>query len=164
MSLYSEWQENTKIERAEGHDEYWPEYFDLEKEFYIKLLERYGEPYSGTFAELAETFEMDDVRFTGFLDGINTSLKAALNMEKLKEDTPVTLDYDAEKLYYNMHAAKASWLYHLPQWDGILTAEKRAEIAKAQRQSSVYVKETVPGRNDPCPCGSGKKYKKCCGA
>ncbi|MGE9896430.1 SEC-C metal-binding domain-containing protein, partial [Anaerovoracaceae bacterium SGI.195] len=20
-----------------------------------------------------------------------------------------------------------------------------------------------PGRNDPCPCGSGKKYKKCCG-
>ncbi len=23
--------------------------------------------------------------------------------------------------------------------------------------------ETVPGRNDPCLCGSGKKYKKCCG-
>jgi len=26
------------------------------------------------------------------------------------------------------------------------------------------VKETTPGRNDPCSCGSGKKYKKCCGA
>jgi len=25
-------------------------------------------------------------------------------------------------------------------------------------------KEAGPGRNDPCPCGSGKKYKKCCGA
>ena len=25
-------------------------------------------------------------------------------------------------------------------------------------------KEATPGRNDPCPCGSGKKYKKCCGA
>jgi len=24
-------------------------------------------------------------------------------------------------------------------------------------------KEPVPGRNDPCTCGSGKKYKKCCG-
>lgn len=23
--------------------------------------------------------------------------------------------------------------------------------------------EKTPGRNDPCPCGSGKKYKKCCG-
>jgi preprotein translocase subunit SecA len=27
----------------------------------------------------------------------------------------------------------------------------------------VLAKKTV-GRNDPCPCGSGKKYKKCCGA
>jgi len=26
------------------------------------------------------------------------------------------------------------------------------------------VKDKEPGRNDPCPCGSGKKYKKCCGA
>jgi len=26
-----------------------------------------------------------------------------------------------------------------------------------------YVKESPDiGRNDPCPCGSGKKYKKCC--
>lgn len=25
-------------------------------------------------------------------------------------------------------------------------------------------KSAEPGRNDPCPCGSGKKYKKCCGA
>jgi preprotein translocase subunit SecA len=23
--------------------------------------------------------------------------------------------------------------------------------------------EAKPGRNEPCPCGSGKKYKKCCG-
>ena len=26
------------------------------------------------------------------------------------------------------------------------------------------VKSEKIGRNDPCPCGSGKKYKKCCGA
>jgi uncharacterized protein len=25
------------------------------------------------------------------------------------------------------------------------------------------VKPNTPGRNDPCVCGSGKKYKKCCG-
>ena len=24
--------------------------------------------------------------------------------------------------------------------------------------------DAAPGRNDPCPCGSGKKFKKCCGA
>ncbi len=27
-----------------------------------------------------------------------------------------------------------------------------------------HVAASQPGRNDPCPCGSGKKYKKCCGA
>jgi uncharacterized protein len=31
--------------------------------------------------------------------------------------------------------------------------------AGPHRRSSAKV-----GRNDPCPCGSGKKYKKCCGA
>ena len=31
--------------------------------------------------------------------------------------------------------------------------------------SAVSVRRRMPkvGRNDPCPCGSGKKYKKCCG-
>lgn len=30
--------------------------------------------------------------------------------------------------------------------------------------SQPFVREPKIGRNDPCPCGSGKKYKKCCGA
>lgn len=32
-----------------------------------------------------------------------------------------------------------------------------------ENTKTVYNVEKV-GRNDPCPCGSGKKYKKCCGA
>ena len=34
-----------------------------------------------------------------------------------------------------------------------------------QEQRWYYIDGTrpQPGRNDPCPCGSGKKYKKCCG-
>jgi len=31
-------------------------------------------------------------------------------------------------------------------------------------QPAIAKKADKPGRNDPCPCGSGKKYKKCCGA
>jgi uncharacterized protein YecA (UPF0149 family) len=34
----------------------------------------------------------------------------------------------------------------------------------AGRNRFTHQKETRVGRNDPCPCGSGKKYKKCCGA
>ena len=33
-----------------------------------------------------------------------------------------------------------------------------------QKQPISAAKSTKVGRNDPCPCGSGKKYKKCCGA
>ena len=32
-----------------------------------------------------------------------------------------------------------------------------------ERPGRQIIKNKVPGRNDPCICGSGKKYKKCCG-
>ena len=38
------------------------------------------------------------------------------------------------------------------------------ELYKVQKSSKTVVKPPKVGRNDPCPCGSGKKYKKCCGA
>ena len=62
-----------------------------------------------------------------------------------------------------MVEAKADWLYNLPMWDEILTQEKRKELYKAQKASGTIVKGHKVGRNDPCPCGSGLKYKKCCG-
>ena len=39
----------------------------------------------------------------------------------------------------------------------------RARLAQAERFET-WAKQSFPkvGRNDPCPCGSGKKYKKCC--
>ncbi len=43
--------------------------------------------------------------------------------------------------------------------------EKRGRIAKAGLASDATFRRLAPklGRNDPCPCGSGKKYKHCCG-
>ena len=35
---------------------------------------------------------------------------------------------------------------------------------RAVKQETVHKEGPDVGRNDPCPCGSGKKYKKCCGA
>lgn len=35
---------------------------------------------------------------------------------------------------------------------------------ESELNTKTIVKEIKVGRNDPCPCGSGKKYKKCCGA
>ncbi len=44
-----------------------------------------------------------------------------------------------------------------------IAAAIRAERKQSAGQNLGSVSVT-PGRNDPCPCGSGKKYKKCCGA
>ena len=102
---------------------------------------------------------MELTYFVGFLDGINDSLKNPNPIEDMDANTVVSLDYDKEKLYYNMVAAKADWLYGLEQWSDLLTSERR----KKQKLSGTIVKGKKIGRNDPCPCGSGKKYKKCCG-
>ena len=73
------------------------------------------------------------------------------------------LNIDFEKLYFNMLDAKAEYLFDLPQWEAIFSVEKRKEIATAYKQSKIVRNENKIGRNDACPCGSGKKYKKCCG-
>ena len=46
---------------------------------------------------------------------------------------------------------------------GIAEAAEYAadEVSAPGQIETLHVEETV-GRNDPCPCGSGKKYKKCC--
>jgi len=40
--------------------------------------------------------------------------------------------------------------------------EDISDLEKALNPASPMKSEKI-GRNDPCPCGSGKKYKKCCG-
>ena len=119
---------------------------------------------SGTVKELAEKYNMELSYMVGFLDGINDSLKTPNPIETMTEDTEVSLDIDLEKLYYNMVEAKADWLYELPAWNSLLSVERRKELYLKQRKSGTIVKEKKVGRNDPCPCGSGKKYKHCCGA
>ena len=42
---------------------------------------------------------------------------------------------------------------------GFIPDEKQMKAKEIQQTQGATV-----GRNDPCPCGSGKKYKKCCGA
>jgi uncharacterized protein YchJ len=38
------------------------------------------------------------------------------------------------------------------------------ESEEVSAAPSTPAKSAKTGRNDPCPCGSGKKFKKCCGA
>lgn len=164
MTLYQKWQsyaDNTKMSQQD-FQEFWGAYFDREKGMYEKLLKT-NEVIQGTVADLAEMFGVDIMTMVGFLEGINDSLNTPNDVKNVEETSVVALDWNKEKLYRNMVAAKADWLYNLPEWEAHLTEEERQELYRVQKKSTTIVKGKKVGRNDPCPCGSGLKYKKCCG-
>jgi len=165
MTLLENWRNKAYGEGTDNNakEELWKNYFLKEKEIYKILLSDVSAVRKGTVKSLASEFDTDTETMTGFLDGINDSLKEPNPIDTMDEDTEVSLLIDPEKLYYEMVGAKANWLYELPEWDSILTEDVRRELYKKQKASGTIRKGKKIGRNDPCPCGSGKKYKYCCG-
>ncbi|MEF9951263.1 MAG: SEC-C metal-binding domain-containing protein [Clostridium sp.] len=164
MNLFEQWEDLVEVDRTEQENEnFWKEYLEKERDVYVEILANKDTVISGTVSELAKKYNMDNVTFAGFMSGIETSLVDGFDLDSLEDSTNVELKVDFEKLFYNMLDAKADWLFSLEEWDGVLSVETREAIAKDYRQSRTIVKEEKIGRNDPCTCGSGKKYKKCCG-
>ncbi len=165
MALLQEWHKiaYNETENRDKLQKLWTSYFQEEKAIYEKLLENPDEVVSGTVKELAEKYGVSIMTMTGFLDGINDSLVKANPIEEMEEDTEVQLGFDKALLYKNMVAAEADWLYNLPQWESIFDEDTRKALYKEQKASTTIVKEAKVYPNDPCPCGSGTKYKKCCG-
>ena len=165
MALLQEWRAKAYNEKANKGDlqRLWSDYFMKEKQIYEQLLKTPDEEVRGTVKELAEKYNISLEYMVGFLDGINDSLKIENTIETMEEDTEVSLAFDKEKLYKNMVAAEADWLYQLPEWNEIFSEEKQKELYLEQKKSGTIVKGQKIYPNDPCPCGSGKKYKKCHG-
>ncbi|MBQ2803604.1 MAG: SEC-C domain-containing protein [Lachnospiraceae bacterium] len=165
MALLEQWKsvaynENLSRERLQ---QLWGAYFQEEKDIYAQLLQNPDEVVKGTVKELADKFEVSVMTMTGFLDGINDSLIEKNPIEEMEEDTVVNLGFDKALLYKNMVAAEADWLYNLEEWKEIFDDATLRRLYKEQKSSTTIVKEAKVYPNDPCPCGSGKKYKKCCG-
>ena len=165
MALLQQWRDMAYSETANKGDlqRLWSAYFQKEKEIYAQLLKTPDKAVKGTVKELADKYEVDLMTMTGFLDGINDSLKKANPIEEMEEDTKVSLGFDKELLYKNMVAAGADWLYNLEEWNEIFDEDKRKALYREQKESTTVRKDKKIYPNDPCPCGSGKKYKKCCG-
>ncbi|OHW63017.1 hypothetical protein EUAN_08010 [Andreesenia angusta] len=163
MTLFKNWEDMAyNLETQEEYDAFWKEYLEQERLIYKDILGKKENPVKGSLKELGAKYSIEPVVFCGFIDGINTSLVNEQDMDSLTEDSEVSLEINYEKLYWNMLEAKAPWLYELEEWNGIIDEEKREEIKKEFKQSKIVRVEKV-GRNESCPCGSGKKYKKCCG-
>ncbi len=86
-----------------------------------------------------------------------------------QKDPLIEYQKESYKLYESMmnriRDLMVSYIFRL-QLPPRQTAAERAQAAAAKnpdRDKNTPVQKHI-GRNDPCPCGSGKKYKKCCGA
>ena len=164
MTLYERWFSKAYKENSSINDKLWDDFVPKEQKIYETILEQKIEKLEGTITELAKKFDMSEEYFLGFIDGLNDTQDPKIELEKLTEDSTVVINIDFEKLYQKMVEYKADHLYNLPQWDNIFTEDKRRILYKTQKSSKTVVKEKKIERNEPCPCGSGKKYKKCCGA
>ena len=109
-----------------------------------------------------EAFEM----FTGLLDRINT-----LSLERLFRAQVAPAPPDAirerERGVQEIHKTTGGYGAGAAAEAAGVT-RGRANIPPPRRQGApprgtTIVKGEKVGRNDPCPCGSGKKYKNCCG-
>ncbi len=164
MSLYENWMKKAFSKDGRSVDAIWENYMPKEQKIYEYILREKVTKLEGTVGELAQRFGMTPEEIVAFVDGINDVLPTAYDMMSLEEDSKVVLDIDFARLYKKMVEYHAEHLYHLPEWDGIFDADTRRKLMMEQKRSRTIVKGEKIGRNDPCPCGSGKKYKKCCGA
>lgn len=166
MSYFDDWNENIEAKNNQaGLSDYAGRYYELETQAYKQILAAYPETtWQAPAKEMAATlgFGEDMDIYLGFLEGISTSLKNSLDLPAIVDETDVELDIDFEKLYWNMHEASAKWLYELEEWNNVYSAEERVQMTKAFNREHIAVSNRI-GRNDPCTCGSGKKYKNCCG-
>lgn len=163
MNLYQEWEKLSSQHRSDAAEHaFWQDYLKKEEDIYRQILKSGEAKIEGTIKELSAYYNINSTELIGFLDGINTSLEKEVNLEDLEADSKVNLTIDFKKLLFNMHKAKAEWLYEIKEWSNILTDEQREEVKKEYVSSNTARKSNLPKRNEPCHCGSGKKFKKCC--
>ena len=164
LGLYEAWKRLAIDAQGQSVKRVWDAYLPLEKKAYEEILRENCAHIEGTVKELSERFNISSMHVCAFLDGIHEAVDGLPPMDDVEEDTAIAFDIEFERLYKKMVEYKAEDLYSLPQWNDILTPERQKELYMEQKNARTVVRsEAKIGRNDPCPCGSGKKYKKCCG-
>ena len=163
MGIYTNWLASAYDQQGGLISHTWDAYLPLEQAIYEGLLSRKENTIKGTLKELAQKYDMTLEQAIGFLDGISGALEVAPDFENFEEDTVVDVKFDFAVLYKKMVEYSADHLVALPEWDNIFTLDERKKLYKEQKSSTTIVVGEKTGRNDPCPCNSGKKYKKCCG-
>jgi uncharacterized protein len=140
---------------------------------HLVAIQRRLENGHGHAPEIRSIFRGDglDEWGLGFLDGIELAMQA---WEPLRKDrrrgkpllAPILYAATADARHYPDGDVPATTDDHVAEIAGTLTElwaywRQPSELIGPQRLVRAAPK---PGRNQPCPCGSGKKYKRCCGS
>ena len=114
MALLQQWRDMAYDQQADKAklQQFWAIYFTKEKDIYAELLKNPDELVRGTVKELAEKFGVDIMTMTGFLDGINDSLKAPNPIEEMEEERRlayVGITRAKYKLYMSWAKQRTVW-------------------------------------------------------
>ncbi len=112
-----------------------------------------------------------DTRWMAHIDDMD-QLRQGVSLRTYGQHDPIveykTIGFDMfEEMVQNIREDTVKFVLHANLTKPIERKEAATPVApshgSAEPGSRTVRKETKIGRNDPCPCGSGKKYKKCCG-
>lgn len=124
----------------------------------------------------AETSALLDVEVEGTNPRLHVVIHQIIETQLLQNDPPIAREALAHLLEIGVDRHTGIHLIAdalIPGMHKVLTAKERFDTAEyiahldTLRRARIAATEPSPakaGRNDPCPCGSGLKYKKCCGA
>lgn len=158
----------------------------LKDEFKLDFIDSNSKIYDAFF-----TLKLEDHNFDNFLDELqqsgldltfervqklapyytelnnNTRMQAnngytPAEMEKLREE----FGFSGDSLYVSeLHLSVSHEHERHKKMDKQINEFRtmRTMLSQYDLANDLLLKPQKPGRNDPCPCGSGKKYKKCCG-
>lgn len=144
-------------------------YFDEKEGLYII-------PFLGTFYKIFETYSDKEFKIEGAKECIRDFLKndkvplgiiahCAKKYTNFLEVINVALDTDFQSTVEIFEKFKDPDTKKFSPVHTLYNSKIFSEILGIKEEETTPQKtyENI-GRNDPCPCGSGKKYKKCCGA
>ena len=137
----------------------------------------YSIPFYQTFCNIFEGKEVEDekgcVEYFLKNDGISDKILKRVNdkypnfMEKINEILGENYTFETLMATYKWEFQKrkiyssTSVLYHSSIFSTSIDMAETEEAERTQNPKPDFSNQKI-GRNDPCPCGSGKKYKNCC--
>ena len=111
-------------------------------------------------------FKLESVKlFDGMVNAMNNRIVSILMRSAIPEMQQETVQEAAPEPHLNRpHYTESKQNLNEEQLSDPNQAAAAAQDTRArQQQRAPIVKDKLPGRNDPCPCGSGKKFKNCHG-